>query len=246
MQQVSLAEFHGTPVSIIDHAGKRWLTSEEVGRCLGYAEANARTGVTNLYNRHADEFAETDTCAIKLMAQGQMRENRVFSDTGCIKLGFFAATPRAKEFRTWASQVLAGQTAVPPAPTLGRRGGRPLVATRRLEREVFEMFVAGWPPSQIAKEKRCSCALVSTMLHAKYRFSPEAGEPECSQELIEAVVRRHLEIDRARLAAERERLVQKYCAHSHNQWLADEMDRAALEMHDDPVFALLSAEGGAS
>lgn len=246
MHQVTTAEFFGTPVSIIDHNGKRWLTAEQAGRCLGYAEANARQGIINIYNRHADEFTEADTCEINLISQGQTRTMRVFSDTGCIKLGFFSNTPRAKDFRTWVARVLAGQAAVPPAPTLGR-SGRPLVATRRLEREVFEMFVAGWGPAQIAKAKHCSCPLVTRMLRASYYFSPEAGEPEYRQELIDAVVARHVELDLAKLAADRERLRQKYRANSRNLALADGMDRAAQELESNPLFGMLaSPEGGAA
>ena len=108
-QQISSAEFFGTPVNIIDHAAQRWLTAEEVGRCLGYNEANARQGVNNLFKRHEDEFTEQDTCVINLMTQVQQREIRIFSSTGCIKLGFFANTSRAKDFRAWAAKVLAAQ-----------------------------------------------------------------------------------------------------------------------------------------
>lgn len=97
-----------TPVSIIDHNGRKWLTAKEIGLCLGYADANAGTGITNLYNRHADEFTDADTCTISLMAQGQKREVRVFSETGCNKLGFFSNTSKSKEFRHWAAQVLVG------------------------------------------------------------------------------------------------------------------------------------------
>lgn len=114
---LTTAEFFGTPVSVIDHANRRWLTAEEAGRCLGYNDANAGTGIRNLYNRHEDEFTEEDTCRINLMRQGQNREMLIFSATGCQKLGFFASTARAKDFRTWAARVLAGN-AVPPAPTL--------------------------------------------------------------------------------------------------------------------------------
>ena len=112
MQQLMSAEFHGTPLSIIDHAGQKWLTAEQVGRCLGYADGNARAGIVNLYNRNSDEFSETDTCVIKLISQGQARDIRIFSATGCNLLGFFASTPRAKEFRVWAKAVLAGQPTV--------------------------------------------------------------------------------------------------------------------------------------
>ena len=115
-QQLVTAEFFGNPVSIIDHAGKRWLTAEEAGRCLGYNDANARIGVSNLYNRHADEFTEADTCVIKLMTQVQQRDVRIFSGTGCRLLGFFANTPQAKKFRAWAAQTLETIAPITEAP----------------------------------------------------------------------------------------------------------------------------------
>lgn len=116
MEQLIPAEFHGTPLSIVDHAGKKWLTAEEIGRCLGYNDSNLGTGIRVLYNRHSDEFTDSDTCRINLTRQGQNREMRIFSDTGCIKLGFFANTPRAKDFRTWASKELAARQEPAPAP----------------------------------------------------------------------------------------------------------------------------------
>jgi len=116
MTQSHPAEFFGTPVTIIDHAGKKWLTAEEAGRCLGYNEANARQGVNNLFKRHEDEFTEADTAVIKLMtAQKTEQNSRIFSTTGCIKLGFFANTARAKDFRAWAAKVLDAPTALPVA-----------------------------------------------------------------------------------------------------------------------------------
>lgn len=117
MPQSHPAEFHGTPVNIIDHAGRLWLTSEEVGRCLGYNEANASAGIRNLYNRNRDEFTEEDTCRINLMRQGQNREMLMFSETGCRLLAFFSNTDRAKSFRAWAKQALAAPAAASMAPT---------------------------------------------------------------------------------------------------------------------------------
>lgn len=119
MEHIIPAEFHGTSLSIIDRDGQKWLTAEEVGRCLGYNDANVRKGINKLYNAHADEFTDADTCVVDLATQVQSRAIRIFSSTGCIKLGFFANSPRAKDFRTWASRVLAGQMASPPpAPAL--------------------------------------------------------------------------------------------------------------------------------
>ncbi len=117
MNTLITTEFMGTAVSVIDQNGKKWLTAEDVGRCLGYNEANASQGVRNLYNRHADEFTEADTCQLKLMMAGQMRELRVFSDAGCIKLGFLSNTERSKAFRTWAAKVLAREMQAAAAPS---------------------------------------------------------------------------------------------------------------------------------
>lgn len=108
------ADFHGLPISILDHAGQRWLTAEEAGLCLGYNEANAGAGIRNLYNRHIDEFTDADTCRINLMRRdGKMSEQLVFSATGCTLLGFFSNTARAKDFRAWAKTALTAPTAAP-------------------------------------------------------------------------------------------------------------------------------------
>ena len=113
--QLIPAEFHGTTLNIIDHEGQKWLTAEQAGICLGYDQANARNRVTKIYERHSDEFTEQDTIAVKLTANSRGNPTtRIFSATGCIKLGFFASTPRARDFRTWASKVLAGQQSIAP------------------------------------------------------------------------------------------------------------------------------------
>lgn len=240
MQQISLAEFHGTPVSVIDHAGRKWLTAEEAGLALGYAEANARIGISNLYNRHADEFTEADSIVINLITNSRGNPNaRLFSDTGCIKLGFFAATPRAKEFRAWASRVLAGhQPAAQPAVPAIASG---CTNTRRIERQVFELFVAGMKQRQIKDELNISFTAVSQMLHAKYQFSPAAGTPECSPELIAAVAARHLEVERIKLIEAQERIAQRFLCHANNQQLAAALDRVGQQLQPR-----LLVEGGAA
>lgn len=133
MQHLIPAEFHGTPLSIIDRDGQKWLTSEEVGRCLGYSEANVRKGISKLYNAHADEFTEADKGVAVLTTPGGKQKVKIFSATGCIKLGFFANTPRAKDFRAWASEALAGKSdALMVAP-------RPDTTALQLAREVGQL-----------------------------------------------------------------------------------------------------------
>ena len=100
-----------TRVTLITHNNRYWLTAEDVGRCLGYAAGKERQGITNVFNRHIDEFSEEDSVVIKLMTtDGKAYNTRVFSQTGCIKLGFFSNTPTAKTFRKWAARVLAGES----------------------------------------------------------------------------------------------------------------------------------------
>lgn len=118
MQELIQADFLGTSLCIIDVDGKKWLSAEEVGQCLGYDESNARKGVLKMFERHGGEFTEADTTVVKLTTvDRKLRAVRVFSATGCIKLGFFANTVRAKDFRAWASKVLAGEPQAVPAVT---------------------------------------------------------------------------------------------------------------------------------
>lgn len=104
--KLTAADYHGTSIQLIEKDGSRWLTARDLGLCLGYSEANARQGIINLYNRHLDEFTEKDSCEIKLISQGQERNTRIFSPSGCHLLSFFASTTRAKDFRAWAKEVL--------------------------------------------------------------------------------------------------------------------------------------------
>lgn len=151
--------FHGQPLEIINHNGQRWLTAEQVGLALGYSNANAGQGVRNLHNRHADEFTELDTCQINLSWQGQMRQMRVFSATGCQLLGFFSNTPRAKQFRRWAKQVLANQSAaaVTPEPVVQSEAyeipayvRKELLASRPLWAKIQRYYQLGLNQAEIA------------------------------------------------------------------------------------------------
>lgn len=224
--QNQLAEFHGTTLNIIDHAGRRWLTAEQAGLALGYNKANARIGIQNLYSRHADEFTEADTGVINLITPGGRQDVRCFTSSGCIKLGFFASTGRAKEFRAWAAKVLDGQPAPVPAALPAAR----CTITRRIERQVFELFVAGLRQKQIALELAVSPSAVNQLLHAKYRFVPAAGAAECSPELIAAVAARHLEVEREKLLEAQERIAQKFLCSANNQPLARALDAVGQQL----------------
>lgn len=249
------AEFFGLTFTIMDHAGRRWLTAEQVGRALGYHEANVRQAIIKLHNRHREEFTEEDSCVVNLTtqpqtcnvnltsqvtSQTQSRNVRIFSDTGCIKLGFFAATARAREFRAWAARVLAAPSAsaeawaiVPtsePLPPLPVATQRCPAVTRAAERRVLELFVQGYKGREIARHVGLSAGTVSELVKGKYRFSPSAGTPQCPDALIAAVVERHRVLEAQRWEEQRQRIAQQYCASSANLALASALDHMGREL----------------
>lgn len=245
--QLITAEFFGAPVSIIDHNSKRWLTAEEVGRCLGYGEANARKGISHLFNRHEDEFTEADTFVVKLATnpKGGNPNTRIFSATGCIKLGFFANTPKAKQFRAWAAQTLEAAT---PAPAMTPPASAPalpgLKMNRHKERLLMERFVAGETIADAAKALGISRTVASLTLYGKYQFSLGAGAPECSDDLIAAVAARHLAIEQAKLAAQQERIAQRYLQNANNAKLALALGAIGAHIQQAPLLALDAPKGG--
>lgn len=220
MHNTLTAEFNGTAVSILDHLNRRWLTARDVGLCLGYADEFSRQAIIKLYNRHADEFNQDDTCEVNLTSQGQARNVRIFSQTGCILLAMFANTARAKDFRAWAKQALAGLTEAEDWPTPYFRGVR---ITRTVERQCLEMFVAGLSLGQIGHHLGISKTVASRLVNGKYRFGPGAGVDETTPQLIAAVTARHV-------ADEQERIAERFCASAANQGLVRAMDAAGQRL----------------
>lgn len=174
---------------------------------------------------------------------GKSRLTRIFSATGCTKLGFFANTARAKQFRAWAAQTLEASPApvAPPAPLPVLPG---LKMTRQKERLALEMFVAGNDIAATAKALGISRTTASLVIHGKYQFSLGSGEPECSPELIAAVAARHLAVEQERLAAAQERAAQRFLIASNNQSLAIALDAVGRHLLQAPALALTAPKGG--
>jgi prophage antirepressor-like protein len=62
-----------------------WITGEEIGRHLGYAEP--RVAINVLYNRHKDRFENNvDVSDINLISEAGTRNTRVFSERGALKV----------------------------------------------------------------------------------------------------------------------------------------------------------------
>ena len=56
--------FNNVNLDIVDHQGKPWVTAEDAGRCLGYADPSGQ--IQRLYNRNKDQFGLNETAIIEL------------------------------------------------------------------------------------------------------------------------------------------------------------------------------------
>lgn len=225
MQTLTRAEFLGTPVQILDHAGRRWLTARDVGRCLGYAEDHARHAILKLFTRHEDEFGPEDTGVVNLTTPGGEQQTRIFSQTGCILLAMFANTTRAKDFRAWAKRMLSGEPALPAAVRLpaGAQSVHTARISRAVERQAMELWVAGLGLPTIARHLGISKAACSMLLHGKYRFGPNAGADETTPQLLAAVAAEHLR-------REKGRITERFIASAANLRLQEQLESVGTRM----------------
>ena len=101
--------FQDVDLSIIDRDGTPWLTGPQIVDALGGRD---RRMVSNLYQRHRDEFTDAMTTVIR---HGRSRV-RIFSPRGAHMIAMFARTERAAAFRRWVLDVLEAHAARPALP----------------------------------------------------------------------------------------------------------------------------------
>lgn len=94
--------FHGLQVTFYDIGGKEFLTSEDIGLCLGLAEP--RKTVNKIFNRNRDEL-ESHKAVVNLTTTGGIKETIVFSETGANLIGMFSRSPKSRDFRLWLARL---------------------------------------------------------------------------------------------------------------------------------------------
>ncbi|WP_227503524.1 BRO-N domain-containing protein [Moraxella bovoculi] len=103
--------FNGVSLTPVHHNSQIYLTSTELAKALGYADAKS---ITNLYNTNADEFSADMTEVIESMTSKNLKRSlRIFSLRGCHLIAMFARTSVAKEFRQWVLDILDKQVGEP-------------------------------------------------------------------------------------------------------------------------------------
>lgn len=95
--------FHGISLLPVPDLDGIWLTANQIGYALKYADDKA---VQRIYSRHVDEFTEKMARVVSLTTPSGRQEARVYSLRGAHLIAMFARTPVAKEFRSWVLDIL--------------------------------------------------------------------------------------------------------------------------------------------
>lgn len=96
--------FNAHEIKTIKREGQVWMSGNELGRALEYADPD--TAVKKIYNRNSDEFTATMTKVVKVATAGGKQAVRFFSLRGAHLIAMFARTPVAKAFRVWVLDIL--------------------------------------------------------------------------------------------------------------------------------------------
>lgn len=157
-------------------SGELILTSDVIGRCLGYERP--REGVAKILSRHPDEL-EPHRSTAKVETPGGVQEVTTFTETGAMIIAMHARTERAKEWRLWLSQTLSDL----------RRG-----ETRLVKAEVLESMEAenaelrsmlGDAYANLQSFASLGGRMLSLYGHAKRRHPEIGGEPTPQLRLFE-------------------------------------------------------------
>ncbi|OON34634.1 hypothetical protein BTJ39_23870 [Izhakiella australiensis] len=94
--------------------GKIWFTGEQLADLLGYADSKK---VSNICNRHKDEFTESMTDILKVRTSNENNEIqytsvRAFSVRGSHLVGMLSRTKVAKDLRIWLLDLVEKEAGV--------------------------------------------------------------------------------------------------------------------------------------
>lgn len=100
--------FQGFAFNPVTEGGSIWFTSTELAKALGYKKTDA---ISQIYARNADEFSESMSLTLNMKVNGinnslRNKSVRVYSLRGAHLVAMFASTPKAKDFRRWALDIL--------------------------------------------------------------------------------------------------------------------------------------------
>lgn len=102
---IKSADFCGTQCDIYsDDANEMFMTSTQLGECLGYTEP--RKAISKIVDRNKYLENVEFSGVVKLVTPGGVQETRIFTEDGIYEVTMLAKTEKAKEFRTFVRQLI--------------------------------------------------------------------------------------------------------------------------------------------
>lgn len=89
-----------------DENNNIYMTSEQLGRALGYA--NPRISISTLVNRKEHLKDSKYSSVITMITDAGKRDTRVFTEKGIHEVIFLSDTKKALQFKDWVSNILEG------------------------------------------------------------------------------------------------------------------------------------------
>ena len=88
-----------------DEGGEMYMTSEQLGECLGYA--NGRKSISKLIERNDYLSSPEFSGVVKLTTpRGGTQSTRLFTEDGIYEVTMLAKTDKAREFRCWVRNLI--------------------------------------------------------------------------------------------------------------------------------------------
>ena len=181
--------FHNTHFDIVDRNGQPWLRSPQIAEALGYSQANR---VSDVYQRHADEFTDSMTAVIKLPSSGGEQDTRIFSLRGAHLLAMLSRTKVAKEFRRWVLDVLDSLGAATQPQRKGKQKALPGALTLE-QREAVQAMVLGRVRACDKQLQGAAAMKLWSIIKAKFGCSYKEIPAEQFPEVLSLVARQELE-----------------------------------------------------
>ena len=96
--------FEDLKCDIYQDDNEYYMTREQIGRALGYA--NSRVSISNIHNRNKERFDGMSTVINLISADGKSHDTVVYTRKGIMEICRWSKQPRADMFIDWVWEVM--------------------------------------------------------------------------------------------------------------------------------------------
>lgn len=104
LKLIKSSKFNGIECDIYSNDKEMFMTSEQLGNCLGYQYA--RESINKIVNRNKYLENQEFSTEVKMTSEAGIRNTRVFTEDGIYEVTMLAKTEKAKEFRAFVRKLL--------------------------------------------------------------------------------------------------------------------------------------------